>query len=101
MKNVTTKEVTQKQEVHTYICDGCGVEIDEEVSSFERETVELSIRQRHTAKITLKAENAEHFPEGGWSEYEVIDCCMQCWERKAKPALIAAGFKVREDRSDW
>lgn len=53
------------------------------------------------AKVEIEGVEGSSYPEGANEEKTVIDCCRACFVSHAVPALIAAGFQVREEHESW
>jgi len=64
------------------------------------EGVVLSLHHAHRIKISGK-EGDSYGGDGGHVEHKIIDCCYDCFNSAAIPALEAAGFSVRTEIRDY
>lgn len=53
------------------------------------------------AKVTMEHEEGTSYPEGRNTVVQVVDSCAKCFLEAALPALLAAGFSVREEDKSW
>ncbi len=104
-----------------YTCSRCGQscgDSEEKTSSYDvrRADIELKTGQKirltigepgaaihltELRKVSIENQDGSSFPEGAHITAQVVDCCTECFEQHALPALLAAGFQVREEDRSW
>lgn len=104
-----------------YTCSRCGDpcgDSEKGSSSYDvrRADIELSSGQKinltigepgatlqisQIKKVEIADQDGSSFPEGTHITARVVDCCTECFEQHALPALLAAGFQVREEDRSW
>ena len=113
----TQKEYTSTN--YKYTCSRCGEPCgDSEHTYYGRDCAKIEVRNKTTTEVLIaetplqicKTEKQEiriwtqegnSYPEGSNISAKVIDVCTKCFEEVALPALLAAGFKVREEDRSW
>lgn len=76
-----------------------NVEIDVGVSAPDKELVVI---ERTAVRVTIEQEDMEgNYGYTASASAVVIDCCETCWNAIAVPALMMAGFNVREEDRSW
>lgn len=114
MKHVEEKLVSRIEQKVTITCSRCGKFADHDevsLSDVRNATIELKsgrqlrllldppgrLEVREFTKIEVDSKEGSSFPEGSSTTELHIDTCFSCFTEHALPALLAAGFKPRED----
>ena len=119
---VETTAPARTYKVAHYTCSRCGEPCgeDEKSGSYEVKEAEVTLKNgtrfalnvkgddgflllniTNIKKIVVQAREGSSYPEGSQVTAEVVDCCLSCFREHALPALINAGFKVREEDQSW
>lgn len=120
MREEIKKVHTQEWVSHKYTCSRCNEPCgdSETRSSYDvleakivltnTEAVELTVAgdrlkidKIHKTKVRILTKEGSSYPEGTNIDQKVIDCCTKCFEEIVLPALLALGFKVREENVSW
>jgi hypothetical protein len=81
-KETTTPIPKPRTDIGRAICDGCGADIKERQGGYDQR------------EVILRCCEGSIYPECDARDVEEMDCCLDCWETKVKPALEALGFKT-------
>ena len=88
-----------------YACSKCGEPCgyDERTRSYYdriKATIAVNVLTVQP-RVEIECEEGKSYPEGANVEQKVVDCCYACFIEHAIPALVAAGFQVRDDELSW
>jgi hypothetical protein len=83
--------------------------VDTTIELRSGQKIELSVGAGKPAELTIhnikavkiSTEEGSRYPECASINHKIIDCCSTCFEEHVIPALVALGFDVREENTDW
>jgi len=52
-------------------------------------------------RVEIEAEDGKQYSDSCNVDQKIVDCCYDCFIKHAVPALVAAGFQVRDDELSW
>lgn len=87
MRTVTKRKVTREEANYSDTCDKCGKPSGDCEATDRYDVQEV--------EIVMKLGSS--YPGDYSATHTVVDCCTECFTKHVLPALVALGFKPREE----